>query len=265
MKTDKPKSNWFTRLFDAETRPVSMTFVLITGVFSIGINCYGASLVYDEFPARAFFVGIAFGIEGLAITVVNGIIRDFENNNARKAGIAAAQLVVIAIICATFGHNAFARLSVGIEAENDAERARAARIQVIADEYFAEAAAARAAGNDQGFNSANYKAEIEQKKADKIAGEIKQNAPPAEWLIIFILFVAETVKVGGRWTFGTHSKKRWSAAQRAASEAGKAEKAEKAEEIAEAVKPKRGRPSKETLALRELAKGKVHLAAVPKG
>lgn len=251
------------RLFDAETRPVTMIFVLIAGVFSIGINCYGASLVYDEFPARAFFVGLAFGIEGLALLVVSGIIKDLENNHFHKAAAAGAQLLFIAIICATFGHNAFDRLSVGIEERNKAELARAERIQLIADDYFDKATAARKAGDDTAANSASYKAEVQQVQADKIRAEVEQNQAPQWWLVLAILFVAETVKIGGRWTFATHTKRKWSKAQREAAEASKAGKAAEADAIAEALKPKRGRPSKQTLALRAAAQGKPHLAAVP--
>lgn len=258
-------TNFFKSLFDAETRPVSMTFVLIAGVFSVAINCFGAWLVYDELPAQLFFVGLAFGIEGLALTVVPGIIRDWENNHRRKAAIAAVQLGVIAVICATFGHNAFDRLSVGIAEANASELARADRIQKIADSRFEEAAAARAAGDDTGFNRATYHAEIQQKEADKIRAQVKQNQPPQPWLVMFILFVAETVKIGGRWTFATHTKRAWSKAQREAHDAGKAASkgAEAALEaaIAEALKPKRGRPSNEVIALRALAARGKHVAA----
>lgn len=255
------------KLFDAETRPVTNSFVLITAGASILFNCFGAWLIYDDFPAQVFFVALAFGFEGLALMAVSCIIRDWTNNHRAKAAAAGFQLFVIAVICATFGHNAFHRLEVGKIEANKSELARADRIQQIADDYFEEAKAARgrldANGyrDDATFTRLNAMGESQQKIADGIRAEVKENQPPALWLVLFMLTAAETVKVFGRYTLATHTKKQWSKAQRDAHDKGRAEREDAAAAIEALLKPKRGRPSKAVLAARKLAAAGGHISS----
>lgn len=238
-------------IVDAETRPVTVIFWLIAAGASIGLNVWGASMLYDEQPARSFFVVLALGIEGLAFMVTKGIIDDWNNNHQLKAGIGAAGLAAIAIICVTFGHNALDRLSIDVREKNNTERARAERVQSRADEYFAKAKAFQDAGEDIDANAAMQKGEYQQAIADRINTEVEKRKELPVALRLLILAIAEFVKIGGRYVFATRTKKVWSKTQRVAHDKSKAAKAELEDIIAEIMRPRKGRPSKELQAARE--------------
>lgn len=245
-------------IVDAETKPVTAFFQIVTAGASIALNVWGASMLYDEMPAQAFFVILAFGIEGLAFMVTKGIIDDWNNNHNLKAGAGAVMLLAIAVICVTFGHNAFERLSMGVSQKNANEQARAERVQKRADEYFASAAAFQKAGQDIDANSAMNKGEVQQAIADNIRTEIKKRTELPVWVRLLILSIAEGVKIFGRYVFATRTKRVWSKAQRNAHEKSKSSREELAAIIQEIMTPKPGRPSKELQAAREqIAAGKV--------
>ena len=98
-KPKKPKYEAFRIngfvIVDAETRPLTAVGVVMAGAASVAFNVWGASMLYDEFPARLFFVILAMGLEFLAFMVVKGIIDDWRNNHREKAGVAAGLLVCL--------------------------------------------------------------------------------------------------------------------------------------------------------------------------
>ena len=193
-------------------RPVTFAAILIAGTASAALNCYGAFSLFNGIAAFIFLAAV-FGMELLALLCLRHIVQDWQNHHRMKAGLAMLIFIPLVICCAAAGKRAFDMLEIDLRETNKIETARAERIQERADAHFA---AALVATERSVQTQETARGETEQAKADAIRLQIEKKAPPPVWFVLFILFVLEMVKTGGRFAFATETQKTWSPARRKA-------------------------------------------------
>lgn len=197
-------------MFDPiEGRPLTAALVIGAGAASAAFNVWGAFQIYSGHPAWIFAFCIMC-MEGIAIVALTHIITDWDNNNYFKAGVGSVLFAGIVLACAMSGKEAFNNLNIDVRETNASELARAARLQVIADEHFA---AVKVLQGDAKARESGYGERL-QTKVDKIKRDVEKKRPPAAWVVFLFLAIFELVKSAGRFALAVESKQKWNWRQR---------------------------------------------------
>jgi hypothetical protein len=207
-----PHPHYKDRTMTLTGRPATFAFILITGIASACLNCFGAFSLFNGVAAWIFLAAI-FGMEGLALLALKHIVQDWQNHHRIKAALATLIFIPLVIGCAASGKRAFDMLAIDLRETNKIEMAKAERIQARADEHFA--AAAKATERSTQLQEIS-RGELEQAKADAIRLQVEKKAAPPAWLVICLLCLFELVKTGGRYAIATETAKTWSPARRRA-------------------------------------------------
>lgn len=189
-----------------DDRSATAFFLFGAGAASIAFNVWAAHAIYSGLSAWIFAGGLLC-IEVAAWLCLKHILRDYDNGHRAKPGFGLLLFGLIVIACAYMGWRAFDAKNIEIREENKVATRDAAEYIARADVHFAAAAAAIAAGNRGAEQTETSRGRAERAKADALLIKVEKRAEVPPFMAFVILAVFEGVKMFGRWSIATPSRK----------------------------------------------------------
>lgn len=205
-------------------------FLFGAGMMSIAFNVGLAYSIYSGAMGVIFAVGVLC-VEIAAWLSFRHIVRDWQNGHRVKPAVASVLFAFMAIMCLFMGWRAFETKNIEIREENAVKTRNADEFKERAEIHFAAADAAMtaaAAATRRGDKAAaevhratetteRARGNTERKKADDLYIDVEKRPEVPTFFAAVILIVLEGVKLFGRWSLATPTRK--TPAQKAADKA----------------------------------------------
>lgn len=254
----------------ADDRAGTNFFLFGAGIASIAFNVALAYSIYSGVMGLIFAVGVLC-VEIAAWLSFRHIVRDWQNGHRVKPAVASGLFAFMAVMCLFMGWRAFETKNIEIREENAVKERNADEFKKRAEIHFAAADAAMtaaAAATRRGDKAAaevhratetteRARGNTERKKADDLYIEVEKRPQVPTFFAAVILIVLEGVKLFGRWSLATPTRKTpEQVAREKAIEEGKPKRAYTPRRPAEEIAAEKA--AKEA---RKLAKSGEHIAA----
>ena len=190
----------------ADDRSGTNLFLFGAGAASIAFNVWAAYEIYSGLSAVVFAFGL-FCVEVAAWLCFRHVVRDVDNGHRWKPGVAAFLFALMVIACFFMGWRAFEGKNIEIAQANIARDRDATAYEARAKIHAEAVAAANAAGDRSTETTEEARRKTEQSKADALRLDIEKNAEVPPFFAVVILLVFEGVKMFGRWSIATPTRK----------------------------------------------------------
>jgi hypothetical protein len=176
------------------------------GAASIAFNVWAAHSIYNGWAAWILAIGMLC-VEVAAWLSLKHIVEDWGNGHRVKPSFGFALFGLMVIACFFMGWRAFDLKNIEISQTNEnRERDALAHVE-RADIHELAVVAAIKAGDRTAEQTEEARRRLEQEKADALRLEVKKNPEVPAFFVFVILCVFEGLKMFGRWSIGTPTRK----------------------------------------------------------
>lgn len=193
-----------TYLNDFQGRRVTATAIIVAAFGSASLNVWGAFQIFPSVLTGTIFAIVICACEVIAALSLRHIVTDHENNRFWKARLGALIFIMAVAGCVFSGKQAFHVLFLEADANHRALEIRADARQSEADVYHANMIAGLV---DVSPSVAQARWEDKQERADEANLKKLKAQPPHQAIVVLLLALFETVKIGGLFALASPSTK----------------------------------------------------------